>query len=252
MDTSTFIRLYRDAFGEAAPLPIIFSYSDTPVAETEKMPGCFLRYLHQVTEGHPVSLDTEKITCGGGKFYAGFTPMPDHVPVFVSEKEKYKESADTVKDYLAAFGPVRTDRKYLNFVRVDQAESFEGMEGLLFLAGPDVISGLCAWAFFDSNDPETVSLVFGSGCSSIVANAARENSRNGFRTFIGLTDPSARQWFDPGIMSFTIPACRFRSMSETMSRCCFNGTAGWGRIRKRINAAGSATPSWAEEMEKPD
>ena len=49
MDTSTFIRLYRDAFGEAAPLPIIFSYSDTPAAETEKMPGFFLRYLHQVT-----------------------------------------------------------------------------------------------------------------------------------------------------------------------------------------------------------
>ena len=252
MDTKTFVNQFREAFGEAARLPLIFGWSDTPAADTAKEPGCLFKYLRHAFDGIPVSISADNLTCGGGRFYTGFSPMPEHVPTFVSEKEKYKESADTVKDYLAAFGPVRTDRKYLNFVRVDQAESFEGMEGLLFLAGPDVISGLCAWAFFDSNDPETVSLVFGSGCSSIVANAARENSRNGFRTFIGLTDPSARQWFDPGIMSFTIPACRFRSMSGTMSRCCFNGTAGWGRIRKRINAAGSATPSWAEEMEKPD
>lgn len=248
MDSQTFIGAYREAFGPEAPLPLVFYYSDSPAAETAKVPGCFLKYLHAALAGNPVSLNAENISCGGGKFYAGFADMPDYVPVFVSEKEKYKASAEKMLDYLAAEGPVRTDRRYLNFVRADQAENLDGMEGMLFIAKPDVISGLCAWAFYDLNDAETVSLVFGSGCSSIVANAARENRRGGFRCFVGLTDPSARQWFDEDVLSFVIPACRFEAMYATMSKCCLADTSGWERIRKRINAVRRAVPSWAEEM----
>ena len=46
--------------------------SDSQTAGTEKIPGCFLRYLHQAMDGKPVCLSTDNITCGGGKFYAGF------------------------------------------------------------------------------------------------------------------------------------------------------------------------------------
>ena len=127
MDTHTFVSMYREAFGQAAPLPLIFYYSDSPAAETEKVPGCFLRYLPAALGGTPVSLSTDNMTCGGGKFYAGFTPMPDHVPVFVSEKEKYKSCPDLVKAYLDTSGPVRTGKKYLNFIRLDKAAIFDGM-----------------------------------------------------------------------------------------------------------------------------
>ncbi len=34
----------------------------------------------------------ENIGCGGGKFYTGFTEMPERVPTFVSLKEKYKQT----------------------------------------------------------------------------------------------------------------------------------------------------------------
>lgn len=248
MDTNSFIDKYRAAFGDAAPLPLAFYYSDTRSAETEKIPGCFLKYLHLAFNGTPVCLDAENITCGGGRFYAGFAPMPGHVPIFVSQKEKYKESQELVKEYLDTMGPVQTQKKFLNFIRVDQAGSLEGIEGMLFIAQPDVISGLCAWAFFDRNEPDTVSLVFGSGCSSIVANAARENMQNGYRTFVGLTDPSARQWFDEDVLSFVIPACRLKQMAGTIDRCCFSDTAGWKKIRERINAIRTAVPAWAEEM----
>ena len=248
MDTKAFTSQYKEAFGEAAPLPLVFYYSDSPAAETEKVPGCFLKYIRLAQEGTSVSLSMDNITCGGGKFYAGFTEMPPHVPGFVSEKEKYKESPELTLDYLSLFGPSMTGRKYLNFVRVDQAETFDGMEGLLFIAPPDVISGLCAWAFYDRNDHDTVSLIFGSGCSSIVANAVRENRHNGFRCYVGLTDPSARQWFGENDLSFVIPACRFGTMSATMDKCCLKDTAGWTRIRNRINSVRRHIPSWAEEM----
>lgn len=261
MDTQEFVKQYREEFGQNAALPLMFYYSDTRLAETEKIQGCFLKYLRLAMDGKPVSLSAEEITCGGGKFYAGFAPMPPHVPVFVSSKERYKESEGLVMDYLGAMGPVPAEKKYLNFVRVDQAASFSRMEGLLFIAEPDIISGLCAWAFYDRNEPDTVSLVFGSGCFSTVTNAVRENRNGGYRCYVGLTDPSARQWFRSGVLSFVIPACRFTAMSETMDRCCLNDTAGWNRIRSRIESEGMHAmetcpaahvhghiPAWADEM----
>ena len=248
MNTDTFVKEYMEAFGMAAPLPLIFSYSDTPYAETGKEPGCFLKYLRHAFAGTPVSLNQENITCGGGRYYAGFTPMPDHVPTFVSQKEKYKESAGLVLDNLKANGPLPCRKKFLNFIRVDMAGSFDGMEGLLFIASPDIISGLCAWAFYDRNDSDTVSLMFGSGCSSTIANAVRENRSGGYRSFVGLTDPSARAWFGENDLSFVIPASRFTVMARTMSRCCLHDTAGWGRIRDRINTVRKAVPAWADEL----
>ena len=116
----------------------LFYYSDNKTADTEKIPGCFLKYLRQAADGHPVCLNGDNITCGGGKFYAGFTPMPDHVPTFVSQKEKYKESPEQILDYLGKFGPLPAPGKYLNFVRADMAESLENIEGMLFIAPPDV------------------------------------------------------------------------------------------------------------------
>ena len=68
------------------------------------------------------------------------------------------------------------------------------MEGILFFATPDMLSGLATWAFFDNNADDAVSCIFGSGCSSVVAQAVKENRTGGRRTFIGLLDPSVRPY----------------------------------------------------------
>ena len=59
-----------------------------------------------------------------------------------------------VVDYIDGLGMKRADKKYLNFVRIDKAESFDDYEGVLFYATPDMLSGLCGWAFFDRNEPD--------------------------------------------------------------------------------------------------
>jgi hypothetical protein len=41
--------------------------------------------------------------------------------------------------------------RYLHFARIDRLTSFEKVEGLLFLATPDILSGLITWTFFDNN-----------------------------------------------------------------------------------------------------
>jgi len=234
MDIKTFIQNYREAFGSQAPLPLLFGYSDQPVAETGKIGGCFFKGLLQAREGQPVSLSAEVIGCGGGKLYTGFSDMPERVPGFVSLKEKYKKTPEMVVDYVNSLGMERAKKPYLNFIRIDQAESFEGTEGVLFYATPDMLSGLCGWAFFDSNEPDAVVSEFGSGCSTVVSMTVVENARQGHRCFIGLMDPSVRPWVGKNELGFTIPFSRFTRMMETMKDCFLFDSHAWSKVRARL------------------
>lgn len=235
MNIPTFIQNYKEAFGEKAPLPLLFFYGETPMAETEKINGCFFKGLKAVREGRPISLRAETIGCGGGKFYTGFSPMPEHIPAFVSTKERYKQTPEMVREFIEQAEVKLTEKKFLHFVRLDQAESFAQMEGLLFFATPDRLSGLCAWAFYDNNAPDAVTALFGSGCSTVVANAVRENRKQGTRTFLGLFDPSVRPYVGADELSFVIPHSRFQTMYHTIRACCLFGTQAWAKVKARIN-----------------
>lgn len=234
-ETQTFISDYREAFGEKAPLPILFYYSDTPAATPEKSNGCMFKLVVKAKEGTNVTLDGEHLTCGGGKLYTGFAPQPEYVPAFVSEKEHYKATPQDVTACIAQLDICPAEKRYLNFVRIDRAKTFGDMEGMLFLATPDILSGLATWAFFDNNAEDAVSTPFGAGCTNIISVAVRENRMNGKRTFIGLFDPSARPYVERNELSFVIPACRFRTMKETLRRSCLFGTPAWSKIKSRIN-----------------
>lgn len=220
METKTFIENYRKAFGEQVELPIVFWYSDTLENESEKINGCFFKSLKRVREGVLVSLNVEKIGCGGGKFYTGFAEMPEHVPTFVSLKEKYKKTPEMVKEFIGRLGVPKAKKSYLHFARIDKVDSLESMEGVLFLATPDMLSGLTTWAFFDNNAEDAVTSYFGSGCSGVVTQPVLENRKGGRRTFIGFFDPSVRPYFEPNLLSFTIPMSRFKEMYETMRSSC--------------------------------
>ena len=235
METKEFIQNYKEAFGSKAPLPLLFGYSDKPITETEKIGGCFFKGLQAARDGQPVSLSVDFIGCGGGKLYTGFADMPERVPGFVSLKEKYKKTPEMVVDYVQGLGMKRTAKPYLNFIRIDKAESFEGTEGVLFYATPDMLSGLCGWAFFDNNAPDAVVSQFGSGCSTVVSMTVVENERKGNRCFIGLLDPSVRPWVGKNELSFTIPYSRFVTMMESMKDCFLFDSHAWVKIKARMD-----------------
>ncbi|MBO5171556.1 MAG: DUF169 domain-containing protein [Prevotella sp.] len=234
MDIKEFIQNYREAFGSNVPLPLLFGYSDQPIADTEKIGGCFFKRLQQARDGQPVSLSADVIGCGGGKLYTGFSDMPERVPGFVSLKEKYKKTPEMVVDYVNGLGMKRAEKPYLNFIRIDKAESFEGTEGVLFYATPDMLSGLCGWAFFDNNETDAVVSQFGSGCSSVVSMTVVENDRQGYRCFIGLFDPSVRPYVGTNELSFTIPMSRFKRMTETMKECFLFDSHAWKKVKARL------------------
>ncbi len=142
MDIQTFILNFREAFGEKAELPLVFWYSDTQVGTAEKINGCFFKGMKAVREGSIISLNAETIGCGGGKFYTGFTEMPERVPTFVSLKERYKQTPQMVIDFIQQIGVLKAEKKYLHFARIDKMESLEEVEGVVFIANPDMLSGL--------------------------------------------------------------------------------------------------------------
>jgi len=234
MNIQTFISNYREAFGPDIELPVAFWYSDQPIAQTEKINGCFFKGMKEARQGNPISLSAETIGCGGGKFYTGFTEMPERVPNFVSLKEKYKKTPEMVLEFIEELGVPRTDKLYLNFTRIDNLTSFDNAEGLIFFATPDILTGLATWAFYDNNSPDAMTSMFGSGCSTVITQTVLENRQNGRRTFLGFLDPSARPYVEANILTFTIPLFRFREMYHTMRQSCLFDTHAWNKVRERI------------------
>ncbi|WP_302780027.1 DUF169 domain-containing protein [Alistipes finegoldii] len=211
MDVKEFTAAYREAFGERPELPLLFRYTDTPLRPVEKVGGCFFKALAEARRGLPVSLNAGNIGCGGGKFYTGFSPMPEFVPQFVSLKERYKRTPEMVLEFIAALDLRPAPKAWLEFVRADVAETF------------------------DNNAADAVASPFGSGCSSVVAQAVQENRNGGRRCFLGLFDPSVRPWVEPDVLSFVVPMSRFREMCGMMRASCLFDTHAWSKVRERIN-----------------
>lgn len=120
MDIQTFIDNYQETFSGKAELPIAFWYSDTLSGELRKTQGCLFKALPAIRNGEMISMSGESIGCGGGKFYTGFTPMPEHVPNFVSLKERYKQTPEMVLEGIKKIDVQRATKQYIHFARIDR------------------------------------------------------------------------------------------------------------------------------------
>ncbi len=238
MDIKNFIEQYRHAFG-SYELPLGIWYTDAPVAEPQKSKGCFIKDLKAARNGEFVSFNLETIFCPGGKVYTGYMEMPQFLPGFVSGKEKYKETPEMVENFVKELNMSDKSTKYLNFVSIDKLESFESLEGLVFFANPDVMTGLISWVHYDTNKSDAVSVPFASGCSAIVAQTVVENRENGHRTFLGLFDPSVRPQVAADELSLSVPMSRFAEMYHTFGKSCLQGTHAWNNVKKRIENNGN-------------
>ncbi len=233
MKIEAFVQKYKEAFGEHVALPIAFEYSHNAVAPDSKVPRCMIGAISNVRNGNPLTLSAEMVKCGGGSVYTGFVPMQERIPHFVSEVEHYKKTPEMVCEYVDNLHIQLADKPYINFQRIDKLETFEGIEGLICFATPDILSGLASWAFYDTNQEDAVSVPFASGCSSLIRLAVRENQENGRRCFIGMLDPSARPLIPADELAFIIPSCRLEEMLLTMEDSALFQRA-FSLVRRRI------------------
>lgn len=237
MKPSEFLSLYTEYFGESVPLPIAVVYSDEILGEYREIQGCMFKQLHYALSGKTVSLSADNFTCGGGKLYAGIGPIQERIFNFVSKIEKYKKSPEVAHDSIKSIAPAIYGKKYLNLIRIDKLETFHNAEGLIFVATPDILSGLFTWANYDQSDINSVQAPWGSGCSTSITSIVNENRKGGKHCFIGMLDVSARPYFRYDTLSFSIPMSRFIEMCHTLSDCCVSGAPAWLKVRKRINRA---------------
>lgn len=119
-------------------------------------------------------------------------------------------------------------------VRVDKLSYWDDAEALIFFATPDMLSGLCTWAFYDNNSPDAVTTQFASGCASIITFAVKENQQNGRRCFLGMLDPSARLLVPENELTFTIPMSRCKEMLDTINDSALYQKA-FSALKRRIN-----------------
>lgn len=235
MTPQEFIDRYSEYFGESTRLPLAVVYSDSPLGEMKNVSGCMFKQFHRAYNGMTVTLDADNFTCGGGKLYSGLGPIPSRVYDFVSLVEKYKKDPATAKASIDSIDARMLEKPFLNFIRIDKLDKFDDMEGLIFFVSPDILSGLFTWANYDSTDIDAVKSPWGSVCSTTITSLVNENRRGGKHCYIGMLDVSARPFFRPDILSFSIPKSRFMEMCETMSECCVAGAPAWQKVKKRIN-----------------
>ena len=245
---SEFIEKWRKYFGSAA-LPITFFYTDHPLdaVYAGKPTGwnCLIAELARVRNGNNIFFDSESITCGGGKRYCGYTDqLRPNFEYFLSygipgkmEGERYIKTPEMVKEMMKNMVDLPANNKKLVFKRWDKLQESDNPEAVIFLATPDVLSGLFTLANFDQPDGLGVFCQFSAGCGSVVKFPLLEAKKENPRAVIGMFDPSARPCVPAGTLSFAVPFSKFGKMISYMDES-FLITETWEKIRKRIEAGG--------------
>lgn len=239
----SFLALWGKYFG-GSELPIVFYYTvtDNGVEWAEKPKGwnCIICELAKVRNGRSLAYNAERITCGGGKRYLGYTDkLRPGFEYFLScgneriEGERYLQSPQLVKDFLKYQKTLPVAGLNLIFKRWDKLEEKDEPDVVIFFATPDVLSGLFTLANFDQAEPNGTFTPFGSGCSSIIHYPYIESLTERQRAVIGMFDPSARKCVPENTLTFAVPMKRFAKMVGFMEES-FLITDTWSAVRKRL------------------
>jgi hypothetical protein len=252
MDTvlrDRFLALWGKYFNGAAPetLPICAYYTDDDACRAQVVPckgrTCLIGQLARARRGETLVFDRDAVSCPGGKRYLGFSQelMPGF-EYFLScgipgklEGERYKKSPQVVKDLMAKAATFVAPARYIVFKRWDKLGEADTPEIVIFLATPDVLSGLFTLAGFEESDPYTTFAPFGAGCGSIVQYPYLEKDKPSPRSVLGMFDVSARPFVPAGTLSFATPMVKFARMIADMEES-FLITPSWEKVRRRIEA----------------
>jgi hypothetical protein len=245
----SFLTQWRKYFN-GADLPLVFYYSSEPRGnEIVKPPAghrCVFADLLQAQTGKTVCFDAESLGCFGGKRYLGYTAevMPNF-EYFLScgipgklEGERYKKTPNLVKQFVEQAPQFKAPARYIIFKRWDMLEELDDPEVVIFLARPDILSGLFTLANFDEARPDGVWAPFAAGCGSIVQYPYLDINSEHPRAVLGMFDVSARPFIPEDALSFSVPMNRFTTMIENIPES-FLITKSWKAISQRITQKGS-------------
>jgi hypothetical protein len=239
-----FTDLWHKSF-PGAELPFVFYYTpDGPAEKSASAKGmgpCVIAHLGRVRQGETLHFDTESIGCPGGRRYLGFAQglrpgfehflscgIPGKMP-----GERYKKTPELVLELMKQQTPMVAPAQWIVFKRWDALGDADQPEAVIFLAPPDVLSGLFTLANFDVPDAWGVIAPFSAGCGSIVQYPYQEGKSERPRAVLGMFDVSARMFVPPDTLSFAVPWAMFVRMVENMKES-FLITDSWAKVRGRM------------------
>jgi len=244
-----FTELWAKYFDEQS-LPVGFYFTDEADARTLVLPAkdwsCALAQVVRAFSGEDVAFSADGVGCIGGKRCFGFTQerRPD-LEFFLSygipgkvEGERFKKTPELAKEIIANQPSFVAPARYLVFKRWDKLLPIDVPVAVIFLAQPDVLSGLFTLAGFDEADPQSVISPIGSGCSTIVQQPYLEAARQRPRAILGMLDVSSRTLVPQGTLSFAIPMAKFERMIANMDES-FLIKESWAKVLRRIKSSSS-------------
>jgi hypothetical protein len=98
------------------------------------------------------------------------------------------------------------------------------------------------------NDPEVVNSPWGAACTNLITWPLKYLARGENKAVTGGWDPSARKFFKPDELSFTVPYQMFAQMLERFEES-FLMTKTWATVRKKISRSKRC---WGEMKSRKD
>lgn len=241
-----FIKSWKQYF-PGAELPLAVWYTDLPEWTEQIFPGkdehCMISQLRKAREGNAICFGKGSIACGGGNRYCGFSQkLRPGFEYFLSygnerlEGERYKKSPELVQKWLANSPPFEAPARFLAIKRWDLLNPDDEPFAVIFLATPDVLSGLFTLANYDEEGPFGVVAPMGAGCMTIIQYPYFENQKENPSAVLGMFDVSARPSVGTNELSFAVPMKRFIRMVNSMDES-FLITASWQKIQNPSNCS---------------
>ncbi len=202
--------------------------------------ACVMSMLSAASKGRVAAFDKDTCACGGGRVGLGFESFQlGFIDRFLStgtekmEGEYHRKSPEIARSFIEALPVVELGHPFVVFKPLDRLADDETPEVVVFLATPDQLSGLATLAGYDRPGRENVIFAAASGCQATVLLALDQARSPEPKCLLGMTDPAARRFVDPDVLSFAIPWQRFLEMEENVDES-FLGREAWARLAERF------------------
>ncbi len=189
----------------------------------------------------------DRYGCPGGAFWLGFNkPQAETIIHYVSsgvpghmQGELYCHSPDNLRRIFEYVDPRTAAGEFCVFKPLDQFSGAQTPLLVTFFSRLESMCGLHQLAAFVTNDPEVVASPWSAACGSLAAWPLHYLEKGVQRAVVGGWDPSARKFFKPDELTFTMPWEMLLQMLEKYESS-FLTTSTWDNMHRKINKSKKA------------